>query len=63
MRENKINLDEYKVNYPNSQKSYKKIYDLDIPYIEKLLFQIVQEIIEYFMFMILLALTLIQIIN
>ena len=32
MRENKINLDEYKENYPNSQKSYKKIYDLDVPY-------------------------------
>ena len=32
MRENKINLDEYKENYPNSQKSYKKIYNLDVPY-------------------------------
>ena len=31
MRENKINLDEYKENYPNSQNLIK-IYDLDVPY-------------------------------
>ena len=34
MKENKINLNEYKENYPNSQKSYKKVYDLNIPYRE-----------------------------
>ena len=61
MRQNKINLDEYKVNYPNSQKSYKKIYDLNIPY--RAIFQTPQEIIEYFTCMILLALTLTQIIR
>ena len=32
MKENKINLDDYKVNYPNSIKSYKTVSDMEIPY-------------------------------
>lgn len=34
MKETKINLNEYKVNYPNSKKTYKQVYDLEIPYRE-----------------------------
>ena len=32
MKDNKINLDEYKINYPNSEKIYKQIEELQIPY-------------------------------
>ena len=32
MKDNKINLNEYKVNYPNSEKIYKQIDELKIPY-------------------------------
>jgi len=32
MSENKINLEEYKTNFPNSRKVYKSVYNLDIPY-------------------------------
>ena len=30
MKDNKINLDEYKINYPNSEKIYKQIKELQI---------------------------------
>ncbi len=32
MKDNKIDLNEYKVNYPNSKKVYKNVDDLAIPY-------------------------------
>ena len=32
MKDNKINLDEYKINYPNSEKVYKQIEELQVPY-------------------------------
>ena len=32
MKDNKINLNEYKANYPNSEKIYKQIDELKIPY-------------------------------
>ena len=32
MSDNKINLEEYKTNFPNSRKVYKKVNNLDIPY-------------------------------
>ena len=32
MKNNKININDYKSNYPNSVKSYKEIYDLKIPF-------------------------------
>ena len=32
MKDNKIDLNEYKVNYPNSEKVYKQIQELKIPY-------------------------------
>ena len=32
MKNNKININDYKLNYPNSVKSYKEIYDLKIPF-------------------------------
>ena len=32
MQDNKIDLNEYKVNYPNSEKVYKQIQELKIPY-------------------------------
>ncbi len=32
MKDNKINLDEYKTNFPSSRKVYKKIHNLEIPY-------------------------------
>ncbi len=32
MKDNKIDLNEYKVNYPNSEKIYKQIDELKIPY-------------------------------
>ena len=32
MKDNKIDLNEYKVNYPNSEKIYKEINELKIPY-------------------------------
>ncbi len=32
MTKNKINLEEYKTNFPNSRKIYKKINDIKIPY-------------------------------
>ncbi|GIR42113.1 MAG: hypothetical protein CM15mP53_00290 [Ectothiorhodospiraceae bacterium] len=32
MKDNKINLNGYKVNYPNSEKIYKRIDKLRIPY-------------------------------
>ena len=59
MKENKINLNEYKENYPNSQKSYKKVYDLNIPYREITISDTSGEN-RLFMFMILLVLTLIK---
>ena len=31
MKDNKIDLNEYKVNYPNSEKIYKEINELKIP--------------------------------
>ena len=32
MKDNKIDLSEYKVNYPNSKKVYKNVDNLAIPY-------------------------------
>ena len=32
MKNNRINLNGYKVNYPNSEKIYKQIDELKIPY-------------------------------
>ncbi len=32
MSDNKIDLEEYKSNFPNSRKVYKKVNNLDIPY-------------------------------
>ena len=32
MKDNKINLNEYKINYPNSEKIYKQTKGLKIPY-------------------------------
>ena len=32
MKDNKIDLNEYKVNYPNSEKVYKNVDNLNIPY-------------------------------
>ena len=32
MKDNKINLDEYKENYPSSEKTYKQVAELNIPY-------------------------------
>ena len=32
MSDNRINLEEYKTNFPNSRKVYKSVYNLDIPY-------------------------------
>ena len=32
MKDNKINLDEYKENYPSSEKTYKQVDELNIPY-------------------------------
>ena len=32
MSDKRINLEEYKTNFPNSRKVYKSVYNLDIPY-------------------------------
>ena len=32
MSDKRINLEEYKTNFPNSRKVYKNVYNLDIPY-------------------------------
>ena len=61
MKDNKINLNEYKVNYPNSEKIYKQIEELKF-HTEQSQYLMVMVETNSSMYMILLVLIQIQVI-